>query len=245
MFQSDKGIWLLGRDLSTNYIGAPVEGFNSQIVMSAESIPATNQVRFVLPNSITLIYDYYFNQWGTFSNINAISATLWQGYQTYLNEFGQIFQEAPGTYTDASSPVLMNFTTSWINLAGLQGYERFYFLYLLGTYYSAFKLAVSLAYDYEDSPNQSITVQPDNYVAPWGGEANWGANGPWGGPGNVFEARIFPQQQKCEAFRITVNEIFDASLQPNNGKGLALSGMNIVVGSKKGYRTQRAAKSYG
>ena len=245
MFQSDKGIWLLGRDLSTNYIGAPVEAFNSQIVLSAESIPATNQVRFVLPNSITLVYDYFFNQWGTFSNINAISATLWQGFQTYLNEFGQIFQETPGIYTDASSPVLMSFTTSWINLAGLQGYERFYFLYLLGTYYSAFKLAVSLAYDYEDSPVQSIMVQPDNFVKPWGGESNWGADGPWGGPGNVFEARIFPQKQKCESFRITVNEIFDATLQPNNAKGLALSGMNVVAGVKRGYRTQRAAKSFG
>lgn len=245
MFQSDKGIWLLGRDLSTNYIGAPVESFNSQTVLSAESIPATNQVRFILPNSITLMYDYFFNQWGTFSNINAISATLWQSKQTYLNEFGQIFQETPGTYTDASSPVLMSFTTSWINLAGLQGYERFYFLYLLGTYYSAFKLAVSLAYDYVDSPAQQIMVQPDNFTPPWGGLAQWGSSPEWGGPGNVFEARIFPQKQKCESFRITVNEIFDSTLQPNNAKGLALSGMNVVAGVKKGYRTQRASKSFG
>src|ERR1700744_6308618 len=29
MFQSGQGIWLLGRDLSTNYIGAPVEAYNS------------------------------------------------------------------------------------------------------------------------------------------------------------------------------------------------------------------------
>lgn len=245
MFQSDKGIWMLGRDLSTNYIGAPVEAFNSQIVMSAESIPATNQVRFVLPNSTTLVYDYFFNQWGTFSNINAISATLWQGFQTYLNEFGAIFQETPGTWTDASSPVLLSFTTSWINLAGLQGYERFYFMYLLGTYFSPFKLNVQIAYDYLESNVQSIVVQPDNFVPPWGGDPQWGSSSPWGGPGNVFEARIFPMKQKCESFRISVNEIFDATLQPNNAKGLTLSGMNLVTGIKKGYRTQRAAKSFG
>lgn len=245
MFQSDKGIWLLGRDLSTNYIGAPVESFNSQTVLSSASIPATNQVRFVLPNSITLVYDYYFNQWGTFSNINAISATLYQGFQTYLNTFGQVFQETPGIYTDGSSPVLLSFTTSWINLAGLQGYERFYFMYLLGVYYSAFKLNVSIGYDYNSNATQNVLVQPDNFTPPWGGDAQWGSNSNWGGPGNVFEARIFPAKQKCESFQITINEIYDATLQPNNAKGLTLSGLNLVTGIKKGYRTQRAAKSFG
>ena len=122
MFQSDKGIWLLGRDLSTNYIGAGVEQYNDQVVMAAQAIPATNQVRFILNNDVTLMYDYFFNQWGTHSNINAISATLYQGSHTYLNIYGQIFQELANTYIDGSVPVLMSLTTSWINVAGLQGY---------------------------------------------------------------------------------------------------------------------------
>lgn len=245
MFQSDKGIWLLDRSLGTNYIGAPVEAFNSNVVLSAQTIPGTNQVRFVLDNDMDLVYDYYFNQWSTFTNIKAISSTLYQSKHTYLNTIGQVFQENTATFLDGSEPVLMSFTTSWFNIAGLQGYERFYFLYLLGTYHSAFKLNVNIAYDYNESPTQSVIVTPDNYVPPYGGEALWGSGGGWGGTGFPFEARVFPTTQKCESFQLIVNEIHDPSLTPNNGQGLTLSGLNMIVGVKKGYRVQKAARSFG
>jgi hypothetical protein len=245
MFQSDKGIWLLGRGLDTTYIGAPVEGFNSSIVESATAIPATNQVRFVLQNNVTLMYDYFFNQWGTHTNISATSATLYQSAHTYLNIYGQIYQEQSNTYVDGSTPVLMSLTTSWINIAGLQGYERFYFANLLGTYYTPFKLNVSLAYDYNSSASQAIQVLPENYVANWGGEAQWGSGGPWGGPGNVFSARLFPDKQKCQSFQMSIQEVFDPSLGQAAGQGLTLSGLAMIVGVKKGYRTQSAAKSFG
>lgn len=245
MFQSDKGIWILGRDLSTNYIGAAVEQYNTNTVMSAQSIPATNQVRFVLDNNITLMYDYFYAQWGTFSNTFAISSTLYRGIHTYLNKFGTIFHEAPGAYLDGSSPVLMSFTTSWINVAGLQGFERLYFANLLGTYYTPFTLNVDMAYDYNPSATQSIVVSPDNYVAPWGEEALWGSGGNWGGPGNVFTARMFPDRQKCQSFQVTITEQYDATLGAPSGQGLTLSGLALVIGVKKGYRTQSAAKSFG
>ena len=255
MFQSDKGIWLLGRDLSTNYIGAPVEAYNSYTTMSAQNIPATNQVRFIMNNNTTLMYDYFVNQWGVHTNIAAISGTLYQSSQTYLNAYGSVFQETPGTYIDGSEPVLMSLTTAWINVAGLQGYERFYFAYLLGTYFTPFTLNVSLAYDYNPSPVQNIKVVPDNYVKPWGGEAQWGSGGSWGsstgpspgsgGTANIFETRLFPQNQKCESFQVTIQEVFDPTYGAQPGQGLSLSGLNLIVGVKRGYRTQRASRSFG
>lgn len=245
MFQSDKGIWLLGRDLSTNYIGAPVEKYNSATVMSATAVPGTTQVRFVLSNNITLMYDYFFNQWATHTNILAISATLYQGAHTYLNSLGQVFQETLGTYLDGSEPVLMGLTTSWINIAGLQGYERFYFANLLGTYYTPFSLNCTLAYDYNESATQAIEVLPNNYVANWGGEAQWGSGGPWGGPGNVFSARLFPEKQKCQSFQLSIQEVYNPAFGQAAGQGLTLSGLALIIGVKKGYRTQSAAKSFG
>lgn len=245
MFQSDKGIWLLGRDLSTNYIGAPVEQYNNQVVKSATAIPATNQVRFVLDNSNTLMYDYFVNQWGTHTNVSAISATLYQGVHTYLNTYGSVFQEKQGTYSDGSEPVLMSFTTSWINVAGLQGYERFYFANLLGTYYTPFTLDVKLAYDYNPSASQAIEVLPEDYGGVWGSEAQWGSGGPWGGPGNVFRARLFPEHMKCESFQLSIQEVYDSSFGVAAGQGLTLSGLAMIVGMKKGYRTQSAKRSFG
>lgn len=245
MFQSDKGIWLLGRDLSTNYIGFPVEAYNTNVVNSAQTIPGTNQVRFVLDNNVTLMYDFYYGQWGTFNNTFGISATLYNGLHTYLNKYGKIFQESPGSYLDDSTPVLLSFTTSWISVAGLQGYERFYFANLLGTYITPFKLDVQLAYDYNPNETQSITVNPDNYTPNWGGDALWGSNTAWGGPGNVFSARLFPTKQKCQSFQVSINEIFDPQFSTIPGAGLTLSGLALIVGIKKGYRTQSARRSYG
>lgn len=245
MFQSDKGIWLLGRDLQTQYIGAPVEEFNSSTVTSAVNVPETTQVRFTLDTGETLMYDYYYNQWGTFANVPAISSCIYQGLHTFINSYGKVFQETPGLYLDGTSPVLMNFTTSWINVAGLQGFERFYFLYLLGTYYTPFTLNVQLAYNYNPNPSQNIPVLPDNYAPTWGSEANWGAAGPWGGPGNTFEAELHPEVQKCQSFQILVNEVYDASFGVAAGQGLSLSGMNMVIGVKKGWRTQNASRQFG
>lgn len=246
MFQSNKGIWLLKRDLSYTYIGAPVEAYNNLRVTSAVVVPGTTQVRFTLDDQkTTLMYDYYFDQWAVHTNTLAISSTIYMGTHCYLNSRGQVLQETPGVYTDLSSPVLMSFTTSWINVAGVQGFERFYFANLLGTYHSPFKLNVQLAYDYNSSAVQNIIVTPDNYTKTWGDEALWGSGPAWGGPGNVFRARFFPKQQKCQNFQVTVNEVFDPAYGVSPGQGLSISGLLMVIGAKRGWRTQKASRSFG
>lgn len=255
MFQSDKGIWLLGRDLSTTYIGAPVEKFNSTTVQSADLIPATTQVRFVLNDGqTTLMYDYFYSQWGTFNNINAISATLYNGLHTYLNSEGYVLQETAGSYQDdISEPVLLSFTTSWITFTNMFGiksnFERFYYAFLLGSYKTPFTLNVGLAYDYKSSPSQYITVTPPNFSPNYGSGTNWGSNPTWGsnanGDGDVFEARLFPQHQKCESFQLSIQEIYDPSYGVPAGEGLSLSFMTAVIGIKNGYRSPIPRRSYG
>lgn len=256
MFQSDKGIWLLGRDLSTQYIGAPVQTFTlSSKVLSALNIPATNQVRFTLDSGVTLMYDYYYGQWGTFTNVPALSSTLFESLHTYVDRFGRIFQETPGAYLDNSKPVLMNYTTGWINLAGVQGLERLYDIYMLGVYKSPFTLNVQLAYDYNPSMQQSIIVTPNSVTPNWGGGNNaglpldsfppWGSDEAWGGSSNAFKARLRPNQQKLEAVQITMNEQFDNTQGQIAGAGFTLSGMNIIYGIKRGSRLSPAARNFG
>lgn len=248
MFQSNKGIWLLDRSLGTKYIGSAVEQFNDADILSAEAIPNSTQVLFILDSGITLMYDYFYDQWGDHTNIKAISACVYQQAHTYLNQYGQVLQALPDTFKDDSQPVLIGLTTSWINVAGIQGYERFYFAYLLGTYYSPFKLDVQIAYDYNPSATQSIIVTPeDNPSEPWGDEAQWGSGPSWGGSdsGDVLQARIFPERQKTESFRLSIQEIFDPSYSQDAGQGLSLSGLLLVVGMKKGFRPQTARKSFG
>lgn len=246
MFQSDKGIWLLDRSLGTSYIGSPVEDFTlTSQVKSAVSIPGTNQVRFTMDSGITLMYDYFFGQWGTFVNIPAISATVYNNLHTYIDSSNRLFQETPGLYLDWSNPVLQAFSTGWIKGSNLIGYQRLYFMFLLGTYKSPHKLNIGVGYDYLNSISQSITVSPNNYAAPWGVDTPWGGDGEWGGSTDVEQARVFFERGKCRAFQITVDEIFDPSFGTTAGEGLTLSGLNLVIGVKKPYPTISSTKSFG
>lgn len=246
MFQSDKGIWLLGRDLSTSYIGAAVERYNNDTVVSAVNVPGTNQVRFTLDNGITLMYDYFFGQWGTFEGIPGISSTLYQNLHTYVNDLGAVYQETPGLYLDGTNPVVMRFKTGFMSLAGLQGFERAYWFYLLGTYITPHKLSVGVAYDYSQSISQVSVISPDNYTPVYGSEDGpYGSGDPYGGAPNVEQWRVFFQVQKCQSFQVTVSEVFDSSYGTIAGAGLTLSGLNLVVGTKKGYTPLKASRSVG
>lgn len=247
MFQSDKGIWLLGRDLSTKYIGAPVEAFtDNNEVESALAIPGTNQVRFTLSNGVTLMFDYFYGQWGTFVGVPAVSSTLFQGLHTFINKFGAVYKETPGAYLDGSVPVLISFLTGWINLGGLQGYQRAYLFYLLGSYLSPHKLLVQVAYDYNPSPLQTTIISPDNYSGNYGTvPGTYGQQSPYGGSPVLEQWKVDLATQECQSFQISVTETFDAFFQTIPGAGLTLSGLDLLVGVKRGFKPIRAANTVG
>lgn len=252
-FQSEAGnqIWLLGRDLSTQYIGAPVESLTQNAtVQSAVNIPGTNQVRFTLSSGMTIMYDYYYSQWGTFTGVPAISSCVYQGVQAFINSSGQAFQETPGVYLDGSNPVLMAFTMGWLNLAGLQGYQRAFFFYLLGKYYSPHKLNIQVAYDYNSSPLHSKIITPTNFSPVYGGDGDdeenpYGQQALYGGPEDVERWRVFLKRQRCQSLQISLDEIFDGSFGVQAGAGLTLSGLILVVAIKKGFRPEPAASTVG
>lgn len=244
MFQTDKGIWILNRGLAVSYIGAPVDDFNSSAVNSANNIPKVNQVRSTLSTGETLMYDYFYQQWGTHNGVPAISSTIYQNKHSYINSSAKAFQESPGLYLDGSNPVLMAFTTGWINLAALQGFERFYYFYFLGTYLSPHKLRVQVAYNYNESPFHSTIIQPNNFSSavpsPYGEQP-----APFGSPLNLERWKIHSRIQKCESFKIIVDEIYDPSFGVAAGAGLTISGLNLQVSIKSGARPLRAADTAG
>jgi hypothetical protein len=243
MFQSDKGIWLLGRDLTTSYIGAPVEDFNSYTVLSAVAVPGTNQARFTLSNGVVLVYDYFFDQWSTFYGINNISATLYEGKHTVLNQYGNVLQETSDTYLDGSRPVTIELTTGWINVADLQGYQRAYFMNILGNYVSPHTLTVKIAYDYNDTPTQTTVITPLQTSTTYGSDSIYGGSSVLGGLSSVEKWRVYFENQKCEAFKVTIIENYDSTSGVTAGAGLTLSGLNLVVGVKRGYSRLPAAQS--
>lgn len=213
MFQSDKGIWVLGRDLSTQYIGKDVESLVlSSRVLSAITIPKTNQVRFTLNSGTTLLYDYLVGQWGTFSGVPGVSSVVYKGLHTYVNSSSSIFQETPGLYLDGSIPTTMSFTTGFASLGGLEGYVRAYKAYLLGSYYSPHTFTLSVAYDYNPAILQTAVVNPTNTA---------------GSGSQVEQWRINFAQQQCQSFQLTLTETSSQSA----GQGVSFSGLKLVYGS--------------
>lgn len=231
MFESDKGIWLLDRNLSTTYIGAAVQQYNGDTVLSAVNIPGTNQVRFKLTSGIVLMYDYYYGEWGTFTGVPSISSTLYENLDTYIDSYGRVFQETPDIYLDGSNPVLMSFTSGWFNFGGIQGYQRARQFFLLGKYITPHTINLQIAYDYNPSPTQSTTITPDNFAGTYGSASIYGG-GTYGGSSNVEQWRVDLDQQKCQAFQLTLTEHYDSTLGVTAGAGLTLSGIDLTVGIK-------------
>lgn len=251
IFQSANGWWLLNRSLQCSYIGAEVEAYNGATTLSALSIPGTNRVVFELDSGVKLTYDYYVGQWSTWIGAAGISAVIYQDLLTYMSAStvvvppsgasytlpSQVFQETPGAYLDGSVPVCMSFKTGWVNLAGLQGYKRFYWMEMLGSYISPHKLAIGIAYDFASPVVQSAGVSPDNYTPPWGGDALWSDSTYYGGnsSGEVEQWQINVARQTCQSFQISFQEYFDASIGAPAGEGLSLSSLQLTVGMIKGF----------
>lgn len=226
MFQSDHGIWLLGRDLSVQYVGKDVEAYNAATVLSALAVPGTTEIRFSLDSGITLVYDFLVGQWSTF-NVPARSATIYGSQYTWLDSSGQVFQEVSSgssQYLDGTTPITMSFTTGWVNLAGLQGYARAYFMDILGNFQSPHTYTIGIAYDYNPSIIQTATINPANTV---------------GSGSSVEQWQIWFKRQQCQSFQLTFTEISSGSA----GAGVVISGISLTYGRKKTYARNISPKN--
>lgn len=244
MFQSDKGIWVLTHGLAVSYIGAAVEKFNESAVNSAVIVPATTQARFTLDSGKTLMYDYYFQQWGEFVGIPALSSTLYQGLHTYISPGGGVFQETPGVYTDNGNPTLMQFETGPIWLAGILGYQRVWELLLLGSYYSPHSIVVNIDFDYGANSQQYI-INPLNGTGVYGSDSLYGQTSPFGGPPSLERWRIQFDNQRCQSFQFSMQEQYNPASGVAAGFGFTLSNVTCLVGIKKGSRPFSAAQTVG
>jgi len=229
MYQSPKGIYLLDRSMKDHYIGGDVEAYNSYTVTSALRVDGTTQVRFTLSNGTALVYDYAdtvkdergYGQWSVFTGISAVAATNYNGNYTYISSAGRVRTEAPGVYTDAGAFIQLSLTTSWLSLAGLQGFQRVYSSEILGQYQSPHHLNVQVAYDFDPT-----VVQTDDIV---------------GTSVAPYQYRVDFARQKCEAIQLTLKDTQASGF----GQGLSLSALTLQVGSKGGLNRLSQTRNYG
>jgi len=229
MFKSRKGIYLIDRSMAVQYVGSPVEAFNNEIITSANLVSTTNQVRFTLASGSALVYDYFVQQWGTFTGLYAQDAIVWQGSMTLARSSGQVLRETPGVYTDAGSPIRLKFTTSWLSFAQIQGFQRVRRSMILGAWKSAHNLQIDVAVDFDDTVVQSIVASPTTPTT-YGGTSPYGY-GTYGDKFNLYQWRIDLARQKCQAVKFTVQDVPSVT---GSGEGVSLSSLAFEVGAKQG-----------
>jgi hypothetical protein len=231
MFKSKKGIYLLDRALQVQYIGAEVEEWNSLTITSAAVVDDQNQVRFTTSEGRCLVYDLFFRQWYTFTNIDAIDSAMWQRKYIFLKSDGEIWRETKGSYLDVDVPIISKYVLALMQFAQVQGFQRIFKINILGDNRGTHGLKLELGYDYRDFYEERFIIYPDTvlYDSTWGDDTVWGEAGTlWGGNyDGVYQFQIRPRQQRCQALKLKVEDFFGSG---TGTAGFALSNVTAEVG---------------
>ena len=241
MFKSEKGIYLLDRSLTPQYIGAQVEDYNNLTLTSAVLIENNNEVRFTHSDGDCLVFNYYFKQWYTFSNYESRSAISINAKYYKIKESDRIVDmEVKDYYGDRLKPIIMTVETGWISFAGLNGYKRVYEIQTIGNYASVHSALISLSYDFQNSTRETFFWTPEINLA-YGAESPYGSETYGGGTGdNVFYYRIKPARQKCTSVRVKIQDSYPSS---NLSKGFELNGLSFLIGVKSTTRKPANGKT--
>jgi len=223
MYKSNKGIYLLSRSLQVDYIGSPVEDYNSQDITSADLIQDKNQVRFLTSSGVTLVYDYFFKQWSTFTNHTGDDAVIWQGDYHYLRTNGQVYAESTG-FLDNTTGIVLKAATAWLKMAGIQGFQRVRSIAFLGDYKSAHQLQIRVGYDYKPAYQDTYTFDATTVII---------------SSANTYQFRQSLKQQKCDSLRIEISDILPGS----PGESYNMNDISLEVGIKPGINRLKAAQS--
>lgn len=161
-FASEKGIYLLDRALQLHFIGRPVAGYKGQTITSAVLLPDDNEVRFTTAASRALVYNYdsTISRWSTFDNHESLSACMWDGAWTTLGDDGLIRVETDEAFSDDGSFYPLDITTAYYKFYSLEGFQRVYKLFVMGTWKGEQEhtLSMSAAYDYSDDYSESVEI---------------------------------------------------------------------------------------
>jgi hypothetical protein len=209
-FQSERGIYLLGRGLDIQYVGQPVEKYNDEEIVSSGVAPDQNQVRFDTKSGLTLVYNYDRDKlsWMVHRNNPMKHSVIGDGIHAYVSKDDQVFVQTPGETTDDGEEFGLTVETAWLSLRGKQGYQRIVWAYILGDFEAKHRLKLHLYKDYEDEAFQTFTVNASEFS---------------NAQGQAHQLRFKPAIQKMQAVKFRIEE--DGS----SGAGMTLNTISMML----------------
>lgn len=241
IFHSERGFMVLGRDLTYNFIGAPVmdqltpassDGV-SRIVVSSCIIPSETEVRFATKTArssnagLGLAWNYRLNRWTRRSvtvlpvafNANVGGVEWFDCFHT--SNGSDIYKETPYVWTYA--PFQQSMQSSWVKLNGIAGYGRVWRAVFVFKHYgdanTGTGITITCSADYTSALDVTRAWSPADLAALQDSSGR-------------IELSVKPLTQKCEAIQFNIAETDDAKL--DTGRGFDLIGVTLEVGVKRG-----------
>jgi len=226
VFQSGRGIELLDRSMTVQYIGGPVEDSFSGVLKSAQHRENAQQV-WLLCEADNLIYvwDYKHNTWTVENPLSYTISSLASddgGVVASFNHssvFSTIKYNDDATFTSVTNPAVdesgggnSGITTGWIALNGLSGYQRIRKLHLLLKYQGDSDVVVKVYSDGDESTvDQTLTF---NVTSPTAGD--------------TFNVVGHIENQKCRSIKFAITQVA-TGLTP----GVEFLNLSLEYGAKR------------
>jgi hypothetical protein len=220
-FQSRKGLWLLGRDLSSVPVGIPMDLYKTSTFVGAMS-PSDRMLHWwFLSSGTVLVFDEFHNRWSRFLTTGVQSSALVDTKPVFLTSTGAVWREDTSIYTDNGVAYECQATLGWLSFANLQGFQKVRRISVMGeSQTAAFNCVAKTYYDFVDTLAETVTA----------------ANATVKPSGTAYQWEWKPKRQKCEALKLDLT--WTAS-----GSGASIVSIGFEVGGIPGLaRRIKAAK---
>lgn len=217
LFKGAKGIYLLMRNQEITFMGqGPYDDRSISIVGSG--IGETQaEVYFVHSDGKIWVLNTDLNAWYEWTYSSPIKAAIVSNKVLTVLSDTQIASISLAATTDQplspapATPIVQDFTTGWLRLDGIQGFQRVKKINFLIDALANTTLTIDLYKDYENAaPTQTITINTSDLAI--------GATG-----NREFELHVKSQKSSALKFRVRTS-----------GYGVKFSGATITVASKGG-----------
>lgn len=243
VFESTRGIELLGRDLNVTWVGQVIEDTLATYptITSAVLVAEEQEVRFTCDNGtngIVLAWDYGYKIWfvrrytdaagAGFPNTRFVDAAMIDGVYTLLTAGGQVYRETSshkldGDATYVERDILLAPISAQPGRSGWSNdnlaWQRVKDVTLMGTSVTNHDLEVSFALDYSTTFSDVRTYRAGSDATKIG----------------VLEkCRSTLAVQKCQAVQIRIRDLTPTAYAVSTGDGPIIEALAIRVGAKSG-----------
>jgi hypothetical protein len=226
--QSSTGLKLLTRSLETISAGAAVDAYANLTITRALEVPTAEEVRFYTSNGRTLVWNYRWKQWGTWTLQPADDACLLDGV-AYFAASGSIRYEDSTTFEEAGQTLRAVIGTAWLRWAGFKGLQRVWRAFLEGETVSTVRLKTEVFVNDKDT-----VVQTNEKVLTGSGDE---------GPNN-FSTRHHMSKQICRSMRLRftiTREPVEPEIEETGGR-VSLTALSLEFGVHPGKTSKRSMR---